>query len=327
MGTPGWGPRFVVLLPKSMEMDQRRPEGQRHRQGAVAQHQYLPSCARIAIAGLIIIAFSDGFEPERPSRHRWRQICKTYLETLSVFLFPPSRPLTMEPKPTKQASTKDREKKQNDDEIPTLGTVSLRRLLLGSVSVGGGAGPKSPSAIIADYSGGHSRRPVHPMDRAVVDKPSPGSTRTVGRFGGQAARCPITNDYGYQRCQRAKSRLLQEKWSAPYGKVCRPDHGLGAPPIPKPSPAFWRQDKIAGQSPAPMGPPGPETDPEGASGKAKPAPLTTSFYGPELFRRVARRTDLGPPKTGRPRASRGKPEIRAHGHEPSLSGNAPKGGR
>ncbi len=67
------------------------------------------------------------------------------------------------------------------------------------------------------------------------------------------------------------------------------------------------------------------TDPEGTSGKAKPAPYNF-FYGPSYSDAHARDADLG----GRGLEGQGQvrqAEIRPHGRQPSLPERAEGGGR
>ena len=145
-----------------------------------------------------------------------------------------------------------------------LSTVSLA-LLIGGAS----AAAQAQIAIghLADYSGGTSDVGT-PYGQAVADTFA--WVNKNGGVGGKQLNVD-TNDYGYQV---PRAIALYKKWSAPDDKVAA-IMGWGTADT-EALTGFVAQDKIpyiSGSYAAAL------TDPEGASGKAKPAPYNF-FYGP-----------------------------------------------
>src|ERR1700745_4317188 len=145
-----------------------------------------------------------------------------------------------------------------------LGTVSFALLL-------GGAATAAQAQIavghLADYSGGTSDVGT-PYGQAVADTFA--WVNKNGGIGGKQVALD-TNDYGYQV---PRAVALYKKWSAADGKVAA-IMGWGTADT-EALTGFLAQDKIpdiSGSYAAAL------TDPEGASGKAKPAPYNF-FYGP-----------------------------------------------
>src|SRR5260370_39536553 len=145
-----------------------------------------------------------------------------------------------------------------------LSTVSLA-LLLG----GAAAAAQTQIAIghLADYSGGTSDGGT-PYGQAVADTFA--WVNKNGGVGGKQVNVD-SNDYGYQV---PRAIALYKKWSAPDSKVAA-IMGWGTADT-EALTGFLAQDKIpdiSGSYAAAL------TDPEGVSGKAKPAPYNF-FYGP-----------------------------------------------
>ena len=189
-----------------------------------------------------------------------------------------------------------------------LSTVSLA-LLLGGAS----AAAQAQIAIghLADYSG-RRRTSERPTDRASPT-PLPGSTRTAASA---ASKLNVdTNDYGYQV---PRAIALYKKWSG--GDKVAAIMGWGTADT-EALTGFLAQDKIpdiSGSYAAAL------TDPEGASGKAKPAPYNF-FYGPSYSDAMRGDADLGcRGLEGQGQARQA--EIRPYGRQPSLSERA-QGGR
>ena len=145
-----------------------------------------------------------------------------------------------------------------------LSTVSLA-LLIGGAS----AAAQAQIALghLADYSGGTSDVGT-PYGQAVADTFA--WVNKNGGVGGKQLNVD-TNDYGYQV---PRAIALYKKWSAPDNKVAA-IMGWGTADT-EALTGFVAQDKIpdiSGSYAAAL------TDPEGTSGKAKPAPYNF-FYGP-----------------------------------------------
>ena len=158
-----------------------------------------------------------------------------------------------------------------------LSTVSLA-LLLG----GGSAAAQAQIAVghLADYSGGTSDVGT-PYGQAVADTFA--WVNKNGGVGGKQVNVD-TNDYGYQV---PRAIALYKKWSAPDGKVAA-IMGWGTADT-EALTGFVAQDKIpyfSASYAAAL------TDPEGASGKAKPAPYNF-FYGPSYSDAMRALLDLG----------------------------------
>src|ERR1700724_1330822 len=145
-----------------------------------------------------------------------------------------------------------------------LSTVSLALLLGGAVTA---AQAQIAIGHLADYSGGTSDVGT-PYGQAVAD-----TFAWVNKNGGVAGKQlnVDTNDYGYQV---PRAIALYKKWSAPDTRVAG-IIGWGTADT-EALTGFLAQDKIpdiSGSYAAAL------TDPEGSSGKAKPAPYNF-FYGP-----------------------------------------------
>src|ERR1700745_600002 len=145
-----------------------------------------------------------------------------------------------------------------------LGTVSFALLL-------GGAATAAQAQIavghLADYSGGTSDVGT-PYGQGVAD-----TFAWINKNGGVGGKQVAldTNDYGYQV---PRAIALYKKWSAPDSKVAA-IMGCGTADT-EALTGFVANDKIpyiSASYAAAL------TDPEGASGKAKPAPYNF-FYGP-----------------------------------------------
>src|SRR3979411_666746 len=144
-----------------------------------------------------------------------------------------------------------------------LRTVSLALLLGGAASV---AQAQIAIGHLADYSGGTAEVGT-PYGQAVAD-----TFAWVNKNGGVGGKqlAVDTNDYGYQV---PRAIALYKKWSGA-DKVAA-IMGWG-PADTEALNRFWAQDKIpyfSASYAAAL------TDPEGTSGKAKPAPYNF-FYGP-----------------------------------------------
>ena len=190
-----------------------------------------------------------------------------------------------------------------------LSTVSLALLV-------GGASATAQAQIavghLADYSGGTSDVGT-PYGQAVAD-----TFAWVNKNGGVGGKQLTldTNDYGYQV---PRAVALYKKWSAPDDKVAA-IMGWGTADT-EALTGFVAKDKIpyiSASYAAAL------TDPEGTSGKAKPAPYNF-FYGPsysDAMRALLTWAAEDWKAKGKPRQA----EIRAYGRQPSLSERA-EGGR
>src|ERR1700730_12252656 len=145
-----------------------------------------------------------------------------------------------------------------------LSTVSLALLLGGAVTAS-----QAQIAIghLADYSGGTSDVGT-PYGQAVAD-----TFAWVNKNGGISGKqlSVDTNDYGYQV---PRAIALYKKWSAPDTRVAA-IMGWGTADT-EALTGFLAEDKIPDISASYAAP---LSDPEGTSGKAKPAPYNF-FYGP-----------------------------------------------
>ena len=145
-----------------------------------------------------------------------------------------------------------------------LSTVSLALLLGGAAST---AQAQIAIGHLADYSGGTSDVGT-PYGQGVADTFA--WVNKNGGVGGKQLNVD-TNDYGYQV---PRAIALYKKWSGPDDKVAA-IMGWGTADT-EALTGFLAQDKIpdiSGSYAAAL------TDPEGTSGKAKPAPYNF-FYGP-----------------------------------------------
>src|ERR1700736_5525579 len=145
-----------------------------------------------------------------------------------------------------------------------LSTVSLALMIVGAASA---ARAQIAIGHLADYSGGTSDVGT-PYGQAVADTFA--WVNKNGGVGGQQLNRD-SNDYRYQV---PRAIALYKKWSAPDGKVAA-IMGWGTADTEALS-GFVAQDKIpdiSGSYAAAL------SDPEGTSGKAKPAPYNF-FYGP-----------------------------------------------
>ena len=181
-----------------------------------------------------------------------------------------------------------------------LSTVSLALL------IGGSAHAQAQIAIghLADYSGGTSDVGT-PYGQGVADTFA--WVNKNGGIGGKQLNVD-TNDYGYQV---PRAIALYKKWSG--GDKVAAIMGWGTADT-EALTGFLAQDKIpdiSGSYAAAL------TDPEGTSGKAKPAPYNF-FYGPSYSDAHAGDADLGGGRLEGQGQAR-QAEIRAYGRQPSLS--------
>jgi branched-chain amino acid transport system substrate-binding protein len=145
--------------------------------------------------------------------------------------------------------------------------LSTASLALAIAAFSAGAQAQIAIGHLADYSGGTSDVGT-PYGQAVADTFA--WVNKNGGVGGKQLNVD-TNDYGYQV---PRAIALYKKWSAPDSKVAA-IMGWGTADT-EALTGFLAQDKIpdmSGSYAAAL------TDPEGVSGKAKPAPYNF-FYGP-----------------------------------------------
>ncbi|MGY3119645.1 hypothetical protein ACVWXQ_003582 [Bradyrhizobium sp. S3.14.4] len=192
--------------------------------------------------------------------------------------------------------------------MKTKSLLSTASLALAIAAFSAGAQAQIAIGHLADYSGGTSDVGT-PYGQAVAD-----TFAWVNKNGGVGGKqlSVDTNDYGYQV---PRAIALYKKWSAPDSKVAA-IMGWGTADT-EALTGFLAQDKIpdlSGSYAAAL------TDPEGVSGKAKPAPYNF-FYGPSYSELAARDADVG----GRGLEGQGQArqaEVRAHGRQPPLSERA-----
>jgi len=151
--------------------------------------------------------------------------------------------------------------------MKTKSLLSTASLALAIAAFSSGAQAQIAIGHLADYSGGTSDVGT-PYGQAVADTFA--WVNKNGGVGGKQLNVD-TNDYGYQV---PRAIALYKKWSAPDSKVAA-IMGWGTADT-EALTGFLAQDKIpdlSGSYAAAL------TDPEGVSGKAKPAPYNF-FYGP-----------------------------------------------
>src|ERR1700693_3261410 len=173
-----------------------------------------------------------------------------------------------------------------------LSTVSLALLLGGAASA---AQAQIAIGHLADYSGGTSEVGT-PYGQAVADTFA--WVNKNGGVGGKQLNVD-TNDYGY-RAPRAIP--LYKKWSAPDGKVAA-IMGWGTADT-EALTGFVAQDKIpyfSASYAAAL------TDPEGVSGKAKPAPY--NFFAARSYSDAMRAMLIWAPDDCKAKGKSGKPKF------------------
>ncbi|MGY4462148.1 ABC-type branched-subunit amino acid transport system substrate-binding protein [Bradyrhizobium sp. LB13.1] len=151
--------------------------------------------------------------------------------------------------------------------MKTKSLLSTASLALAIAAFSASAQAQIAIGHLADYSGGTSDVGT-PYGQAVADTFA--WVNKNGGVGGKQINVD-TNDYGYQV---PRAIALYKKWSAPDSKVAA-IMGWGTADT-EALTGFLAQDKIpdlSGSYAAAL------TDPEGVSGKAKPAPYNF-FYGP-----------------------------------------------